>query len=200
MCKKILTLTALAVMLISLVVPAVSHAWYKMYVYTPNGKSLNVRSEPRTGDNILWTLPFGQEVGVDYHLGNGWTALMAAGEYQSVYVQTRFLVNEKPTKKPVVPTPSNKTANPGNNASTAAELNTIFKTYRSVTPYRVYVQPTRASGWVNLRFAPSKETEVMATYRANEQVTVIAELKDWYQVEDPQTGMVGYMSSLFVVK
>ena len=38
----------------------------------------------------------------------------------------------------------------------------------------------------------------MATYKANEQVTVLAELNGWLQVEDPQTGMVGYMITQFV--
>ena len=201
MSKKILSLVAAAVMLIGLAAPSVSHAWYTMYVYTQNGKSLNVRSEPRTGDNVLWQIPFGERVDVDYNLGNGWTALMAAGAYESVYVQTRFLVSEKPKSKPT-PAPTAQTAakNDINNAATAAELNAIFKTYKQVEPYRVTVQPVRASGWVNLRFAPTKATEVMATYKANEQVTVIAEMNGWYQVEDPRTGMVGYMSNLYVVK
>ena len=185
MSKKMLSLVLAVVLMIGVSVPAVSHAWYTMYVYTENGKSLNVRSEPRAGDNVLWTIPFGERVDVDYNLGNGWTALMAAGAYESVYVQTRFLVSEKPTRKPSGTTPS---GTPSTNASTAKE------------PYRITVRPVRASGWVNLRFAPSKETEVMATYKANEQVTVIAELDGWYQVEDPNTGMVGYMSTQFVAK
>lgn len=200
MSKKLMTLAVALVMMIGMAVPAVSHAWYYMYVYTENGKSLNVRSEPRVGDNVLWTLPFGEKVGVDYNLGNGWTALMAAGAYDTVYVQTRFLVSEQPTRRPT-PQPTAKPApstNPATNAATAAELNRIFRTYKKVVPYNVIVRPVRASGWVNLRFAPSKETEVMATYKANEQVTVLAELNGWLQVEDPATGMVGYMSTQFV--
>ena len=202
MSKKIMTLVVALVMMIGMAIPAVSHAWYYMYVYTENGKSLNARSEPRTGDNVLWTIPYGEQVAVDYNLGNGWTALMAAGAYETVYVQTRFLVSEKPAKKttPKQNTNTETNRNPSTNASTAAELNKIFKTYKKVTPYTVTVRPVRASGWVNLRFAPSKETEVMATYRANDQLTVIAELSDWLQVEDSWTGMVGYMSKQFVAK
>ena len=130
MSKKILTLVTALVLMFGMAVPAVSHAWYYMYVYTENGKSLNVRSEPRTGNNVLWTLPFGEQVAVDYNLGNGWTALMAAGAYETVYVQTRFLVSEKPSRKPTPqPTanPSSST-NPATNAATAAELNKIFRT------------------------------------------------------------------------
>ena len=36
----------------------------KMYVYTSNGKSLNVRSAPETGDNIIGHVAFGGEVNV----------------------------------------------------------------------------------------------------------------------------------------
>ena len=64
----------------------------------------------------------------------------------------------------------------------------------------VTVRPSRASGWVNLRWAPSKQTEVMATYKANEKLLVIQELKNWYQVEDQDTGNVGFISKQFVVK
>jgi len=210
MTKKILTLAVAAVMLIGMAVPSVSHAWYTMYVYTQNGKSLNVRSEPNLGDNILWTVPFGERVDVDYNLGNGWTALMAAGAYESVYVQTRFLVSEKPTKKPSGNTNTNTNTNTstntavnysGDSASTIAELNSIFRSYKKVVnPYRITVRPTRASGWVNLRFAPSKQTEVLATYGSNSQLVVISELGNWYQAEDPETGIVGYINSAYVVR
>ncbi|MBQ3705924.1 MAG: SH3 domain-containing protein [Clostridia bacterium] len=197
MSRKILTLLVAAVMAVGMAVPAVSHAWYYMYVYTENGGSLNVRSEPKTGNNVLWTIPFGTQVGVDYNLGNGWTALVGAGAYDTVYVQTRFLVSTQPSSKP---SGGSSGRNTSTNASTASELNVIFRKYTAVTPYRVTVRPVRASGWVNLRFAPSKETEVMATFRANESVTVIAELGDWLQVEDPNTGKVGYMSKQFVAQ
>jgi len=194
--KRILTLTVALALLLGMMLPASSLAAYNMFVYTSNGKSLNVRSEPTVGDNIIQTIPFGHEVAVDYHLGNGWTALIW-GSYGTAYVQTRFLSSEKPSRKPS-PQPSGGSSS--DNATTVSSLNTIFKTYKKVNPYTVTVRPTRSSGWVNLRFAPSKSTEVMATYNLNDQVIVIAELKDWYQVQDPVNGTVGYMSTAFVVR
>lgn len=198
MLKRILTLTVAAVLALAMLVPAAGLAEFTMYVYTPNGRGLNIRTQPTVGDNIIKSIPFGEAVTVHYHLGNGWTALLWDGEsYDHVYVQTRFLVDEKPKSKP---TPSTPEAG-GNNAGTIAELNAIFKTYRSVPEgYSVTVHPTRGSGWVNMRFAPSKQSELMATYRNNDQLVVIGELKDWYQVEDPATGNVGYISTKFVKK
>lgn len=196
MLKRIMTLLAAVTLVIGLAAPAASRADTTMYVYTENGKNLNVRSDPWTGDNIIGTLPFGEEVYVAYHLGNGWTALNWIGGSQAyVYVQTRFLVYEKPSHKP---TPSGGGSSSG---SGLKELNTIFKTYRYVEePYQVTVRPTRASGWVNMRFAPSKEAELISTHRANEKMIVIAEFKGWYQVQDPETGEVGFISDQFVMK
>ena len=199
MLKKILTMAVAAMLVLGMMIPVVSHAETVMYVYTENGKSLNARSAPFTGDNIVKEFPFGEKVYVDYHLGNGWTALYwAGGDYDHLYVQTRFLVYDKPTKKPT-PKPSNKPA--GDSSGTVAELNKIFKTYKLVdTPYSITVRPVRASGWANVRFAPSKQAELVSTHKDGEQLLVIAELKDWYQVENPDTGAVGYISTKFVAK
>jgi len=54
------------------------------------------------------------------------------------------------------------------------------------------------SGWVNLRWAPSTEAERIATCPQGKELTVLAELKNWYQVEDPATGMIGFIKRTFV--
>ena len=198
MSKRILALALAAMLMVGLAAPLSAKAVFTMYVYTTNGKTLNVRTEPATGNNVIGKLDFGTEVAVDYHLGNGWTALMGAGAYEHVYVQTRFLVNEKPTARPANYTDAN-TKSTGY-ADTLEEMNRLWKTLKVVAPYRIMVRPTRASGWVNLRFGPSKSTGVMATLKANDELNVIAELKGWYQVQDPNTGYVGYVSSSYVVK
>lgn len=192
MFKRILTLMAVA-MLAATLIPTLASATETMYVYTKNGKNLNVRYEPNTDSEIYTTIPFGKSMTVLYHLGNGWSAVSWDGNIY--YVQTRYLVYKKPAKKPE----SGKKA--GNVSTTVAELNTIFKSYKLAdTPFSITVRPTRASGWANLRFAPTKEAELMDTFRDGDQLLVIAELKDWYQVEDPDTGAVGYISSQFVAK
>ena len=66
-----------------------------------------------------------------------------------------------------------------------------------MTPFSVTVRPSRSSGWVNLRWAPSKSAEVLATYRANDKLLVIRELDNWYQAEDQDTGDVGFISKQF---
>ena len=155
-----------------------------------------LQTEPYVGDNIIKSIPYGTKVYVEYHLGNGWSCIRWSGAYSVAYVQSRFLVSYQPSTGPVTPIPSGTVTD---NASTVAELNVIFKTYRRVAnPYYVTARPVRASGWVNLRFAPTKQAEVISTHRDNDRLIVIAELAGWYQVEDPDTGAVGYMVSQYV--
>ena len=67
--KKLIAILAAAVLLLAAAVPFASAEGNSlglgtMFVYTENGKSLNVRSTPETGDNIIGSLPYGAEVHV----------------------------------------------------------------------------------------------------------------------------------------
>ena len=85
-------------------------------------------------------------------------------------------------------------------AGTLEELNIEFKSAVKRDPYTVFVLPPRASGWVTLRWAPSTAAEVIAIYGAKEELTVIRELTEWLQVEDPDTGDVGFIRKHFVIR
>ena len=101
-----------------------------MYVYTQNGKGLHIRWEPSTNAEILTDAPFGTKITVKNHLGNGWTAIYWGGD-DVFYVQTRFLVYNKPTKpasRTTTTTTTTVSANTGMD-----DLNRIFKTYRLVS-------------------------------------------------------------------
>ena len=196
MTKKFLSILTAVLLLAALMIPAMASATETMYVYTQNGKGLHIRWEPSTNAEILTDAPFGTKITVKNHLGNGWTAIYWGGD-DVFYVQTRFLVYNKPSKptsRPVTPTPA--PANTGMD-----DLNRIFKTYRVVSnSYVVTARPTSISGWVNVRFAPSKQAELFATKRDGEQLYVLAELQGWYQVQDPITGYIGYVDANFVVR
>ncbi len=174
-----------------------------MYVYTKNGKNLYVRSSMTTRDdsNIIGSLKYGTKVVTYGGNFNGWT-LIDYGDFGDAYVMYRYLVKEKPA--PYTPssstTPAQKTAEfSSKEAATVAQLNSLTASARVVSvPYTVTVRPTRASGWVYLRWFPSKSAEVLATFNANKQLTVLAELKDWYQVSDPDTGRVGFVYKSYV--
>ena len=210
--KQILSLVLALIMAFAVMIPAAvaeddsvpdSAGYY--YVYTENGKGLNVRATP--GGDVVGSLKYGTRIYCYYRDGgNGWALIdysynmpgVGYGTY-ACFVSSRYLRKTKP------PARSGSGSSSSSSSSAAAtdgidEINKEFRSAKNVTPYTITVRPTRASGWVNMRWAPSKSTEIMATYRANEKLLVIRELDNWYQVEDQETGSVGFISKQFVVK
>ena len=51
---------------------------------------------------------------------------------------------------------------------------------------------------MNLRKTPSTEAKVLTKCYAGKTLTVLAELNNWLKVQDPATGVIGYISSKYV--
>ena len=103
----------------------------------------------------------------------------------------------KPTASPnTTPAPTSTT----DAAKVLSDMNWQFTTAKKVSPYTVVARPSRASGWVNLRWAPTTEAERIATCPQGKELTVLVEMKSWYQVQDPETGMIGFISNQYVVR
>lgn len=171
------------------------------YVYTENGKGLNVRDTP-AGD-IVGSLKYGTRIYCYYRDGgNGWALIdykynkpgYGYGTY-ACFISSRYLRKSKPE-----PRNTEKASSAAGTTDVATEINAEFRSAKKVIPFAVTVRPSRAGGWVNMRWAPSKSAEILATYKANEKLLVIKELKDWYQVEDQDTGDVGFISKQYVVQ
>ena len=195
MTKRLLSLALIALMLVMFIPAAVAD--YYQYVYTDDGKTLNVRSYPGQGDNVIGHLKYGTKIEVINTMPNGWSTIPWATSASTVaFVQSRFLVNYQPSPK--------KTSSSSSKASSASantvlsDMNAEFASAKSVEPYTVAARPSRASGWVNLLWAPSSESERITTCAQGKELIVIAELKNWYQVEDPDTGKIGFISRSYV--
>ena len=200
--KKIISLILSVMMLALLASAALAESQgTDMWVYTKNGKVLKVRSSMSTKDdsNVIGTLPYGTKVvtyGGNY---NGWTLIDYGDGWTDAYVMYRFLSKTKPDPfTPSSDTPAQEAGDPIKEASTVVQMNALIASARYVEPYRVTVRPVRASGWVYMRWFPSRTAKEMATFGANYELTVIAELKDWYQVEDPATGKVGFVYKSYI--
>ena len=209
MSKRIISLILVAMMSLMLLIPAVTAEDQALdltagyyYVYTENGKSLNVRFTP--GGEKIGSLQYGARVYCYYFdVGSGWALIDYTFNHPTYgygtfacYVSNRYLQKSKPAAKPDSSSSSSSTST----ADTLADVNKEFKTAKDVEPFYVTVRPSRASGWVNLRWAPSLSAEIMATYKQNDKLLVIKELKNWYQVEDQSTGNVGFISKKYVTK
>ena len=180
--KKVISLVLATMLLVLLASAALAESQGTvMYVRTGDGKSLRVRSSMSTRDttNVIGSLPYGAKVVTYGHMG-GWAM---------------FLVKYKPEHfDPDTPVPSADTRS----FTTVGQLNTLTANMKPVTPYTVVVRPTRASGWVYLRWFPSRAAKEITTYSGYHELTVINELKDWYQVSDPTTGAVGFIYKSYV--
>lgn len=201
--KKLIGLILAAVLLAGLAVTAAAETQgSERYVYTKNGKDLLVRSSMTTSeDNVIGTLPYGARVFTYGSPSPGWTVIDYGDGSTSAYVMTRFLVKSKPGPHNPGFNPSPKPDSQSfdtREATTVAQINTLLTSARAVEPYTVTVRPLRSSGWVYLRWLPTRNSTELATFGANQQLTVIAELRDWYQVEDPITGKVGFIYKSYI--
>ena len=207
MMKRMMTLALAVIMALGMMIPAAmagdntattESGYY--YVYTENGKGLNVRETP--GGRIVGSLKYGTRIHVDAFTDDTWALIIynyeipgyGKGDY-AAFVNRRFLQKNKPADRTETSTTKKAV---GSASDTIEDLNKEFASAKQVTPYKVVVRPTRASGWVNMRWAPSQSSELMATYRANDTLLVIKELNNWLQVEDQDTGDVGFINKAFV--
>ena len=205
--KKMLSLLLIAALMAAVLIPLAlaedeepsPEAGY-YYVYTENGKELNVRDQPGFGGNVVGWLKYGTRIHVDAFTNESWALITyqydkpgyGVGQY-AAWVNRRFLRTTKPDPKP-----SGSSGSSGSSGDLLTEINQQFRSAKQVDEYTITVRPTRVTGWVNLRWAPSKSSELMATYRANDQLIVICEMTDWLQVRDPFTGNVGFLNKVFV--
>ena len=160
----------------------------RMYVVTDNGKSLNVRSEPRSGDNVIGHVKYGGAVDV-VEFYDGW-AEISWGD-TTAYVMSRFLQWYVPQDKP------QPTEDP--NAKEKAKMQKELDSEVSIDPLMLQAHPTRSSGWVNLRQEPSKNAKRLDSFADGTPLQAFGETTNWYHVTNPMTNKVGYVHKNFVI-
>ena len=168
-------------------------AWEWRYSHCSNGKPLNIRSGPGKEYSVISRVAYGEQIGVDHDLGNGWSEVYV-GSQGTGYCMTSLMSRTQPgpyvpDKKPSGDTPT-------------STIDALYKQAKLVAPYDVTLNPTRNSGGVvNVRWAPSKSAPLLAKYNAGATVTVIAQLgNNWFQVQDPNSGAVGFVNVAYVTK
>ena len=176
------------------------------WIKTGNGKPANGRSGPGKDYEYITGVPYGTQVMISGASANGYTPIVLPSGSDEVYVLTKFLVTYDPGTYVPSATPSKPSgggSSGGSSSDTAGLQSAIikeFKAARYVTPYEVTTYHKRASGLINMRWAPSKKATLIHAYSSGEKLMVLAELKDWSQVQDPDTGWVGFVRSDFLQK
>ena len=169
------------------------------YVYTDNGKPLNVRNAPN-GD-IVGSLPGGSKVEVMSFNSDNWAMITfhydnsgsGMGDWPA-YVNRRYLIKVEPEVLTKAIESEESTGDP------MADIYNEFAHAVSVEPYKITVRPARVTGWVSMRWIPSETGAVIARYKATEELLVLKELEDYLQVQDPDTGDVGYIHKKFAAR
>ena len=175
--------TGAALLLIALLLIAQAAFAQTMYVKT-NGGHLNLRSQPFMEGDVMARLPYGQKVNLIGYVDSNWAEISVHwnGGTLDGYVDKHYLSSRKP---------SGGGDNPGYDGEGLADLNQRYRSMRPVSPYSAYVRPSRAGGFVNLRWGPSKGTEVIERLYADHILPVIAWGNGWAQVSDQETGYTG---------
>lgn len=185
--KRSLIALLVLILLLTAVCSAAPAEGKIMYVKTANGGMLNMRTSPESGNNIITRIPYAGTVTVISEYDKNWSVIEYTGIANPGYVQTQFLTDKKPDSY------TGETLQNGQ----------VYKTFTGMTMDRWYaakVQTFKGSKEVSLRWSPTSNGTVMRKIPVDQTVTVIAEGKDWYQVLDESTGMVGFMPSKYLVK
>ena len=196
----ILSLVLLAAACITLPTAAVAEP-ITMWTYFESGNTVNVRSSPEKTDNIIAKLGYGEPVQVEFTNSTGWAVLLwDVGPYVNAYIQTRFLVDEKPkprTKPDPKPTKSPEEQERENEQK---KLNDELASEKEVDPYYIVARPARTTSWVNFRVGPSKITSRISTFGDGQELIVVGETTNWYRARDPQTNKIGYIHKNYAVR
>lgn len=158
-----------------------------LYVSTANGKSLNMRARPDSNGKILTTIPNGSAVTLFWYENSSW-AYVAYRSYFG-FCMIRHLTEKEPAA-------GNTT---GNAAAAQEDPNKMYKGFKHVS-YRAAVKPSNPTGFVNMRWAPSKSAKVQSIYYADTILHVLATNGTWSQVYDVQTNQCGFMMNAYLNK
>ena len=195
--KKTFAMLLVLVLLVSIcvIIPAVSLAEpLPMYVYTENGKTVNVRSTPEKGNNVIGRLAYGEKVMVEFINSTGWGVVIYNGH--EAYVQARFLQDNPPGPKPTL-SPQEKEERELNIEQD--KLNKELESEREIEePFYIAVRATRTTGWINFCVGPSKITSRIASFPDSKELIALGETTNWYRARDPETQKIGYIHKNYI--
>jgi hypothetical protein len=165
------------------------------YVKTDNGKGLNVR-DVNTGEKI-GVLAYGSPVAVEFFNKDHWAIIMW-GSYGEAKVMEKYLVKKDPGKY-VGPTDDkgNVLTDTVLGSETVDGLNKQYSTMKYVAEYNVKVVPDTRTGTARLRWAPTKNSTLIAQLPANYELVVLAANSNWLMVQDPASGKIGYIAAKY---
>lgn len=198
--KRMLAFIMAVLLIVS--VSAAAMAYTTMYVYTSNGKPLNMRDAPSIIGSVMTQIPNGAPVRVNDAYDDTWYSVTYNG--YTGYSMARYLVYGWPTPMPIptyCPWPTYyPTPTPMPTVTPTPYIgfpNDIFFGFQPAY-YKALVRPSNPAGYVNLRWAPSLQAEIHTHYYANKILTVMSQNSLWCQVLDEDGRIMGFMMRQFL--
>ena len=179
--KKRILITFVLVMLLVSMIPVMSASALigPQYVSTSNGKGLYMRSGPSKDFDVVTTIPYAAMLSSCEYYNAAWS-YVSYNNYVG-YCMSRYLSSTKPSDKPTpTPTPS------------PSDTGVSYKNFVKAD-YYVTVRPSTPSGFVNLRWVPSKTADVYTIYYAGTTLRVLSQESAWAQVYNEASGVCGFM-------
>lgn len=171
--KRLIALLCALVLLCSISAAAMADVG-TYYVRTANHGYLNLRQSPNINSTSLAKLTYGTAMTVVL-FNDGWAYVKAAGQYGWVLASNISSTN---------PNGGGSGGQGGSSTSDDTVLkNSIFEGF-TTTAYTVIVNPTRRTGFVNMRWAPSTSAKIMGIRYYGYELQVIQENGTWCQVYD----------------
>ncbi len=176
-----------------------SAARERLWVKTPNGKTVNVRD---SGGNLIGHLPYGTAV-IMYDEEDYWAICECPG-FPEGWIMETFLVDYNPGKyqggstTPAGSKTKKNVTESALGAQTVEGLNSQYKTFiYAAAPYTVQVVPDTKTGTARLRWGPSKHSTLVTYLEAGHELTVLASNKNWLMVRDEASGKIGYIATKY---
>ena len=165
------------------------------YVYTENGKTLNLRSA--TDNKVIANIPYGTELEPDEELSTE-SAAYVTYKGESGYVKWKYLVKEKPAsrkKTAVTPEPTampqqyaqSQTMQTGNIVAGASAYSALFSGFQMNRRQTTLIQAAP------MRWVPDETAPIMRNYQSGQAFEVLVENVAWCQVLDSVSGLCGFI-------
>ena len=156
-----------------------------MYIVMPNGEAANLRAAPNTEAEITAEAESGMPVET-LETSGVWTRVKAGED--TAWIQSKYLSADADA----VFTPAE--APEGTDSVLAVD----YSAFALVDPYVAFVQPAVPGGFVNLRWAPSRDAAVQVRMSEGGEVHVFALGAGWAQVMDQESGYIGFVQAQFL--
>lgn len=203
--KKSLSVLIAAALLVLLMAPALAVNIRGVNpgdtLYVIGNAKLNVRQGASPTAKIIYRLPVNSPVIALDEYANGYLRVefKFKGKFANGYVSVDYLDTHEPSHINTDGAIAIDDPQPNPTAKPAAEGELVshmdFRYFKLIGKDKLMIiaaKPSRPGGWVNLRWVPSFDSEIICKMMLNEEMTVIAEGKTWYQVMNAQ-GYVGFI-------